>query len=61
MRHVPEQLDQQLRATDNDEAGQETKAQQPLREARIDVIDVPGKPGCYKAVAFLARTSSSTS
>jgi type VI secretion system protein ImpC len=37
----------------NDEAGQELKAQYPLREARIDVVDVPGKPGVYKAVAFL--------
>jgi type VI secretion system protein ImpC len=24
-----------------------------LREARIDVSEVPGKPGVYKAVAFL--------
>ena len=23
------------------------------REARIDVVDVPGKPGAYRAVAFL--------
>jgi type VI secretion system protein ImpC len=37
----------------NDDAGQELKAQYPLREARIDVVDVPGKPGVYKAVAFL--------
>ena len=36
-----------------DEAGQELKAQYPLREARIDVFDVPGKPGAYRAVAFL--------
>ena len=25
----------------------------PLREASIDVVDVPGKPGAYRAVAFL--------
>ena len=37
----------------SDTAGQETKAQFPLREARVDVSDVPGKPGCYKAVVFL--------
>ena len=37
----------------NDNAGQETKARFPLREARIDVTDVPGKPGAYRAVAFL--------
>jgi type VI secretion system protein ImpC len=36
-----------------DEAGQDLKAQYPLREARIDVFDVPGKPGAYRAVAFL--------
>lgn len=36
-----------------DDAGQEIKAQYPLREARIDVADVPGKPGAYRAVAFL--------
>ncbi len=37
----------------SDEAGQETKAQFPLREARVDVAEIPGKPGCYKAVVFL--------
>ena len=25
----------------------------PLREARIEVQDIPGKPGAYRAVAFL--------
>jgi type VI secretion system protein ImpC len=29
------------------------KAQRPLAEARIDVVEVPGKPGAYRAVAFL--------
>jgi type VI secretion system protein ImpC len=29
------------------------KAQYPLREARIDVSEVPGKPGVYRAAAFL--------
>ena len=29
------------------------KAKCPLNEARVDVVDVPGKPGVYKAVAFL--------
>lgn len=37
----------------NDDAGQETKARLPLREARVDVTDVPGKPGAYRAVVFL--------
>jgi len=37
----------------DDNAGQEAKAKFPLREARIDVAEIPGKPGCYRAVAFL--------
>jgi len=36
-----------------DTAPQEIKARYPLREARVDVIDVPGKPGVYRAVVFL--------
>ncbi|HVG39035.1 MAG TPA: type VI secretion system contractile sheath large subunit [Pyrinomonadaceae bacterium] len=40
-------------AIGNDDAGPELKAQRPLRDARIDVVEVPGKPGVYKAVAFL--------
>ncbi len=36
-----------------DDAGQEIKAQYPLREARVDVTEIPGKPGCYKAIVFL--------
>lgn len=39
--------------TPDDSASPATKAQRPLREARIDVTEVPGKPGCYRAVAFL--------
>jgi type VI secretion system protein ImpC len=34
-------------------AGQNIKAKYPLREARVDVSEIPGKPGCYRAVAFL--------
>jgi type VI secretion system protein ImpC len=34
-------------------ASQEMKARYPLSEARIDVTEVPGKPGAYRAVAFL--------
>jgi type VI secretion system protein ImpC len=37
----------------DDNASQEMKAQYPLREARVEVVDVPGKPGAYKSVAFL--------
>ncbi len=36
-----------------DDAGQSLKAQYPLRDARVDVSPVPGKPGAYKAVVFL--------
>jgi type VI secretion system protein ImpC len=39
--------------TPDDSASPATKAQRPLREARIDVTEVPGKPGVYRAVAFL--------
>ena len=36
-----------------DDAGQEIKAKYPLRDARVDVAEIPGKPGCYSAVVFL--------
>jgi type VI secretion system protein ImpC len=39
--------------TPDDNASPATKAQRPLREARIDVSEVPGKPGVYRAVAFM--------
>ncbi len=38
---------------ENDVAPAAQKAKYPLREARIDVAEIPGKPGCYRAVAFL--------
>ena len=38
---------------ENDVAPAAQKAKYPLREARIDVAEVPGKPGAYRAVAFL--------
>jgi type VI secretion system protein ImpC len=39
--------------TPDDTATPSTKAAKPLRDARIDVDEVPGKPGVYRAVAFL--------
>ena len=39
--------------TPDDTATPSTKAAKPLRDARIDVTEVPGKPGAYRAVAFL--------
>ena len=37
----------------NPDAGPEMKAKYPLREARIEVKEVPGAPGSYNAVAYL--------
>jgi type VI secretion system protein ImpC len=37
----------------DDSASQAAKAKLPLREAAIEVSDVPGKPGVYRAIAFL--------
>ncbi len=37
----------------DDNASQAIKAQHPLREAKVEVVEVPGKPGAYRAVAFL--------
>ena len=39
--------------TSDDTASHSTKARYPLREARVQVRDVPGKPGAYSAVAHL--------
>ncbi len=39
--------------TEDDTASQSAKAQYPLRDARVDVEEVPGKPGVYRAIAFL--------
>jgi type VI secretion system protein ImpC len=37
----------------DDDASQAAKAKLPLREASIQVSEIPGKPGAYRAVAFL--------
>jgi type VI secretion system protein ImpC len=37
----------------DDNANQELKAQFPLREASIQVSEIPGKPGAYRATSFL--------
>jgi type VI secretion system protein ImpC len=39
--------------TPDDTASPSVKAQHPLREAKIEVSEVPGKPGVYRATAFL--------
>ncbi len=37
----------------NDNASQDAKAELPLREARVDVVEVGGKPGAYSATVFI--------
>lgn len=37
----------------DDDAPAVLKAKNPLREARVDVVEIPGKPGAYRAVAYL--------
>ena len=50
-RHLNQWISQYVNV--NDESSLMVKAQFPLREARIDVVEVPGKPGIYSAVVFL--------
>jgi type VI secretion system protein ImpC len=38
---------------EDDNAGQAAKAEKPLRQARIEVMEVPGNAGKLRAVAFL--------
>ncbi|TDT99764.1 MULTISPECIES: type VI secretion system contractile sheath large subunit [Azorhizobium] len=37
----------------NPDAGQDMKAKYPLAEAKVEVREIPGKPGSYNAVAWL--------
>jgi type VI secretion system protein ImpC len=37
----------------NEKAGAELKAKYPLREAKVQVMEIPGKPGSYNAVAYM--------
>ncbi|MGE3934011.1 MAG: type VI secretion system contractile sheath large subunit, partial [Rhodospirillaceae bacterium] len=37
----------------NPNVGQELKARYPLQDAKVEVQEIPGKPGSYNAVAFL--------
>ena len=39
--------------TGDDSATQAVKAQYPLREASVQVSEVPGRPGVYRAVSFI--------
>lgn len=38
---------------ESDDASQEVRAAKPLREAQVEVSEVPGRPGVYRAVAFV--------
>lgn len=53
--NVEEFLNRWIRqyVVEDDNATQETKATYPLRQANIEVSEVPGKPGSYRAVAFI--------
>lgn len=53
--NVEEFLNRWIRqyVVEDDNATQETKAAYPLREARIEVSEVPGRPGVYRAVSFI--------
>lgn len=37
----------------SDNAGQETKARYPLREASVEVVEIPGSPGNYRAITWI--------
>jgi type VI secretion system protein ImpC len=37
----------------NELAGPESKSRYPLRDARVEVREVPGRPGAYNAIAYM--------
>jgi type VI secretion system protein ImpC len=37
----------------NEKSGPESKARYPLREAKVEVKEIPGMPGSYNAIAYL--------
>jgi len=45
----------------DDDAGQDAKASHPLREARIDVSEIEGKPGPIERSPYFAPIISSMS
>ncbi|GAA0767505.1 type VI secretion system contractile sheath large subunit [Ideonella azotifigens] len=53
--HIEEFLNRWIRqyVVEDDNATQETKATYPLREAKVQVSEVPGRPGTYRAVSFI--------
>ena len=53
LRELAEPLDQQLRQRQRERRPGDEGADIPLREARVEVQEIPGKPGSYNAVAYL--------
>ncbi|MEH3086497.1 MAG: type VI secretion system contractile sheath large subunit [Xylophilus ampelinus] len=53
--NVEEHLNRWIRqyVVEDDNATQETKAVYPLREASVQVAELPGKPGTYRAISFI--------
>ncbi len=53
--NVEEHLNRWIRqyVVEDDNATQDTKAAYPLREASVQVSEVPGRPGTYRAVSFV--------
>jgi type VI secretion system protein ImpC len=37
----------------NEHANADSKAKYPLREARVEVREIPGRPGAYSAIAYM--------
>ena len=53
--NVEEHLNRWIRqyVVEDDNATQDTKAAYPLREASVQVSEIPGRPGSYRAVSFV--------
>lgn len=53
--NVEEHLNRWIRqyVVEDDNATQDTKAAYPLREASVQVSEIPGRPGAYRAVSFV--------
>jgi type VI secretion system protein ImpC len=53
--NVEEFLNRWIRqyVVEDDNASQDTKAAYPLREANVQVSEIPGRPGVYRAVTFI--------
>ena len=52
LRGLAEPLDHELRQRD-DKADRRDEGQVPAAEAKVEVTEIPGKPGSYNAVAWL--------